>query len=262
MGHHRLKSVPKVRKWRAVVDGVLGGAGPLSGDVDRLAALTLDTAAPALERGKADVGLRHTFYLLTQIALAAREPDWRARLAAVGIPLPSDASLFDLTTALHTAVDGHVSARGHPTDIGEMAQQAAGEALASLAGNNAATLFGSGGEHLQRAVRRLSTRAGFARLGQRFFGRFLTRFLNFYLSRLTATAAGGERARSVGDVSRFNDALLTHCQQSALIVRGFCGQWYSKTEFVEGIDADNASRFMAVALRKLTDELGQQRLGL
>jgi hypothetical protein len=262
MGHHRLGSIPKVRKWRAVVDGVVGGAGPLSEDVDHLAALTLDTAAPALDKGKADVGLRHTFYLLTQIALAAREPDWRERLATEGMSLAAEASLFDLTTALHSAVDEHVRARGCPTDISEMAQQAGGEALAALAGDNATTLFGSGGEHLQRAVRKLSTRTGFARLGQSFFGRFLNRFLNFYLSRLTATAAGGKRAPSVEEVSQFNASLLNHCQQSAFIVRDFCGQWYAKTEFAEGIDPENASRFMAVALGKLRDELGQQRLDL
>jgi hypothetical protein len=42
-------------------------------------------------------------------------------------------------------------------------------------------------------------------------------------------------------------------------VHDFCGEWYSKTEFREGIDLDNTSRFMAVALKKLQDELKRQR---
>jgi len=259
MGHQRLGRIAKSRKWRAVVDGVMGGGGLASDDIGRIAALTLDAAGPALRNGTNDAVLRHTFYLLTQIALAAREPDWRGRLAGVGITLSEDASLFDLTVGLHTAVDRQARLAGYTSDLGEMAQQAAGEALAALAGNQATTLFGSGGEHLQKAIRGLSTRVGFAELGQAFFGRFLSRFLGFYLSRVTAQAAGSSRVPSVAAMSQFDAALEAHCWQSARIVQDFCGQWYSKTEYVEGIDSRNTSRFMAVALRKLSDELSQQR---
>jgi len=258
MGHQRLGKIPKSSKWAAVVDRVVSGTGLARGDVDRIAALTLEAAGPALEKAKDDVGLRHTFYLLTQIVLAARQPDWRGRLADAGIALSAEASIYDLTTGLQCAVDDHVAQHGRPTDISEMAQQAAGEALTSLAGNDATTLFGSGGEYLQSAIRGLSTKSGVSRLGQTFFGRVLTRFLNFYLSRITATHAGSERLPSVGEVSQFNAALQTHCQQSARIVRDFCGHWYSKTEYVEGISPENTSRFMAVALGKLSRELAKQ----
>src|SRR5439155_20187418 len=105
----------------------------------------------------------------------------------------------------------------------------------------------------------LSTKVGFARLGQRFFGCFMMRFLNFYVSRITASQVGGERLQQLGDLTQFNDALRTHCQQSARIVHDFCGEWYSKTEFQQGIDLNNTSGFMAVALRKLQAELKRQR---
>ena len=49
--------------------------------------------------------------------------------------------------------------------------------------------------------------------------------------------------------------------KAARIVHDFCGEWYSKTEFREGIDLENTSRFLAVALRKLQAELGKQRTG-
>jgi len=57
---------------------------------------------------------------------------------------------------------------------------------------------------------------------------------------------------------QFNNALRTHCDQNARIVRDFCGEWYSKTAYKEGIDLENASRFLAVAVRKLSSELEQQ----
>jgi hypothetical protein len=261
MGHRRLGPIPTTKKWAAVVDEVVNGAGLARDDVGRIAALTLAAAAPALENGKADPGLRHTFYLLAQIVLAARQADWRGQLAAAGISVSSSASLFDLTLSLHSAVDDHVGRYGQPSDISEIAQQAAGEALASLVGGRDVTLFGSGGEHLQRAVRELSTKAGFCRLGQLFFGRFLSRFLNFYLSRVTAAQVGGSRLPDIDAISDFNGTLQRHCEQSALIVRDFCGQWYSKTEYMEGIDPHNTSRFMAMAMRKLSRELAKQRAG-
>ena len=262
MGHQRLGWIPTTRKWKAVVDGLIGNGGLASTDIDQIAGLTLDAASPALVKGLDDPALTHSFYLLTQIALAAREPDWRERLARAGISLSDDASLFDLTTQFHAAVDRQVCLAGQSSDLGEMAQQAAGDALASLAGDKATTLFGSGGEHLQRAIRPLSTAAGFSKLGQAFFGRLLSRFLGFYVSRVVARAAGTARAPTVSDVSGFNEALQTHCHQSARIVRDFCGQWFSKREYLEGIDPKNTSGFMAVAVRKLVDELGQQRLKL
>jgi hypothetical protein len=62
----------------------------------------------------------------------------------------------------------------------------------------------------------------------------------------------------LGDVAEFNHALERHCDQSARIVRDFCGEWYSKTEHQTGISPSNASRFLAVAVKKLSNELEQQ----
>jgi len=259
MGHQRLGRIPTTRKWSAVVDQVLGGSGLLASDTPRIAAYTLDAASVALERSAGDEGLRYTFYLLAQVVLASRQADWQEWLSRCGISLGRNASVFDLVTALQSAVDHYVESRARPTDISEMAQQAAGEALTSLAAGSAASLFGDDQPQVQSAVRSLSTKDGFSRLGQVFFGRFLARFLNFYLSRITAREVGGTGLPTVADVSTFDGALRTHCDQSAWIVRDFCGRWYSRTVYLEGIDDRNSSRFMAVALRKLSKELARQR---
>ncbi len=266
MGHTRLGSIPKTQKWTAIVAKIAGvgderssGRETLDEAIGNVALETLDAAKAGLDKAIDDTGLRYTFYLLTQIVLSAREPNWQERLASIGIHLLEDASLFDLTAQVQNAIDDFLIARGRSTDISEMGQQAAGEAIATLAGPGAVTLFGSGRDELQRAIRELSTKRGFAQLGKTFFGRFMARFLSFYLSRITAAHVDGERLHQIGDLSRFNEVLQMHCEQSARIVHDFCGEWYSKTEFREGINLDNTSRFMAVALRKLQDELKRQR---
>lgn len=266
MGHTRLGKIPKTRKWRDVL-GLLSGppaqaAGTrfVSADVAVIASRALTAGQSALERASHDPGVSYTFYLLTQVALASRGAHWGAVLGNLGIRLPDDGSLLDLTAEIQGAVDRHLAGlpRGG-SDISEMAQQAAGESITSLLGARTATLFGTSSAELQGAVRSLSTKKGFGDLGQKFFGRFLARFLNFYVSRVTASALGGPRFQQLGDVAQFNEALKQHCDQSARIVRDFCGEWYSKTEYEEGINPANVSRFLAVALRKLKEELQQQR---
>ena len=265
MGHTRLGTLPKSKKWLEIVaiiasDQTTDSSGNhlLTADVGDIANRTLHASAAGLEKATGDPGLVYTFYLLTQITLASRKDNWQTLLADLGIELTEDGGLFDLTVGLQSAVDNYLHSIGRITDISEMAQQAAGEAVVTLAAPWSATLFGSGSRELQAAMKRLSTKKGFSDLGQLFFGRFLSRFLNFYLSRVTAGQVGGPRLHQVGDLLQFNESLQIHCEQIARIVHDFCGTWYSKTEYEEGISVENSKRFVAVALRKLKSELGQQ----
>jgi hypothetical protein len=265
MGHTRLGTIPKSRKWSEVI-GELARYGDFTpadqrtqqAGISTIASRTIEAAGGALKGAVNDIGLRYTFYLLTQITLSARQEDWSAALGKNGIELSESSSIFDLTSELQAAVDRHISASSHASDISEMAQSAAGDAIAALASSEAVTMFGSGRAELQKAIRALSTKKGFSDLGQVFFGRFVARLLNFYLSRATAARLGAGGLHQVGEISSFNRALQTHCEQSARIVRDFCGEWYSKTEFLQGIDLENASAFVAVALKKLSSELQRQ----
>lgn len=268
MGHTRLGNIPTGKKWKAVVAALAARRddtvtlGVLSEDVELVALRTLEAAKTGLNRALDDEGLKYTFFVLTQLALASREADWKNRLSQVGIDVPAETSPFALSAELHKSIDEYLRTRGHGSDISEIAQQAAGEALTSLTAEEARSLFGTGERELQNAVRRLSTSRGFSDLGQRFFGRFMARFLNFYLSRATAAQVGRGKLQSTSDVSTFNSLLERHCEQTARIVRDFCGEWYSKTEYQQGIDLDNTSRFMAVAVKKLQSELERQRKNL
>jgi hypothetical protein len=268
MGHTRLGAIPKTRKWDEVVEqiagqGLTGDVVPAAENLGAIAAHTLDAAQKGLSNAANDPGVLYTYYLLTQVALASRTDDWEAALGKLDIRLSSDSTVFDFTAEVQDAIDRHIrqSPRG-ATDLSEIAQQSAGEALMSLAGTRTVSLFGGNSADVQNAMRSLSTKKGFGELGQRFFGRFVARFLNFYLSRVTAAKLGSPRLADLGDIAQFNAALRSHCDQSARIVRDFCGEWYSKTEYQEGINLENTSRFLAVALKKLRSELEQQKAAL
>lgn len=270
MGHQRLGKIPKSKPFQHVV-GLISGAVGSSGvgvgvgtsivdDVETIAAATLIAAEEGLNRARHDSGLCDTFYLLTQMVLAARDDqNWRQRFSELGISLSKDAGMFELTSALQSAIQDRQDERGEYSDISEMARKAAVDAVNSLAGPHAATLFGTGPEELRDAVKRLSTKKGFAELGRTFFGGLLKQYLNFFICKETPNAVRVGRLNGVEGLQDFESALDRHCYQSAKIVQDFCGDWYSKTEWRERIDPSNTSRAVAFAIEKLQRELAHQR---
>lgn len=262
MGHTRLGELPKTRKWNEIVR-LLGASDDARGDfssaeIARIAQKTIRAARAGLEAAIDDPGLQHSFFLLTQIAVAGRSPDWVNTLAHLGIDARGTTNLFELSSRLHQAVDQKVGIGS--TDLGEVAQKAAGEALIGAGEARTALLFGNSSDELTGVLKSVSTKAGFSQLGQKFFSRFIGRFLNSYLSRATAGQLGRSRLHQLGDISQFENALQRHCDQTARIVRDFCGDWYSKTEYEEGINPENTRRFIAVAIRKIRDELKRQQV--
>lgn len=261
MGHTRLGTIPKTQQWRDVVGlftGTNAGLMTSPANVAAIAAKTLDATEKGLERASDDPGVRYTFFLITQIALGSRTPEWENTLRKHGVELAPGSTVFDLASQLQDAIDRYVSrTRSGATDLSEIAQKSAGEAITSLASYSAGDLFGNE-THVRDAVRPLSTKKGFGELGQHFFATFVARFLNFYLSRVTTDAIDPRRT-DLRDVAEFNRSLWRHCNQSARIVRAFCGEWYSKTEYEKGISLENTSGFLAVAFEKLRSELKQQK---
>lgn len=266
MGHTRLGPIPKTSKWTEVVslfiqteDKEQAYISP--SDIKVIAQQAINAAEGGIEKAIKDDGLIFSFYLLTQIALAARYADWQERLSRQGIQLSHDATVLELSAEVQNAIDDFLLKKTRSTDISEMAQQTLGETLTKATGQKTLSLFRGDTNELQSALRQFSTREGFAELGRTFFSGFIFRFLNFFLSRVTAASLGRLKVRSVAQISEFNNALRRHCYQSALLVRDFCGEWFSKTEYQEGINFDNTSRFVAVALKKIQAEIKQLRAG-
>src|SRR5687767_10185865 len=70
MGHVRLGTLPRTRKWQQVA-ALLGG----DARIDEIAGAVSDAAEQALNRAADDPALSHAFWLLTQIPLAAQHWD-------------------------------------------------------------------------------------------------------------------------------------------------------------------------------------------
>ena len=251
MGHIRLGNLPRTRKWIQVLDLIGGGAG-----TPEVAAATMDASQRGLTNAAKDPGLVHTFWLLTQVPLAARSENFVAGLRKLGLEVSNTPSLLEVVGAFTGAVDTHLRRSRGRTDLGEMAQMAASEALTALGRPQTETLFGTTATDVQQAFKSFSTTKQFSSLAKEFFSRLGKKYLTYFLSReLSNYVSGNGRFTSIDKHAEFNEALELHCRQASRIIEEFSGGWFSKTNFEGGITPEKAAGFVHVALKKLRAEL-------
>jgi hypothetical protein len=251
MGHTRLGDLPKTRRWIQVAALFDEQADPQT-----IASETLAAAETGFLKATQDSGFKYAFWLLTQITLAARKDNFSQQLSKIGLDVPEEAGLFDVTGAFTKHIDTHLTKTRARTDISEMGQLAAVEALTEKCAERSRGLFGTSPENVQQSIKELSTKKNFALLARDFFSRFTYRYLNYFLSRETSKHVGlNKRFEDIDAHTAFNEALAVHCKQTAVIVQDFAGGWYSKTVYETGITPQDAESFTAIALKKLLSEL-------
>ena len=230
MGHIRLGRLPTSRKWRQVVNVLQQGS-----DVGAVAALAADAAEKDLASAARDPALLQAFWLLTQLPLAARGASFIGDAERLGVTLPKDPGLLEITAAFAESIDRRVAGVQGRTDLGEMAQMAAIESLTSIVGPRLPSLFTPTAIEVQRAIGRLSGGDHFRILARTFFARLTQRVLHYFLSRELAKHTGdGRRFATDRERSAFDEALDIHCWEASRIIETFAGGWYGKAVFQRG----------------------------
>lgn len=255
MGHLRLGRLPKTANWQRVI--ALLDLDPVS--ADSVAAATTQAASLQLERLKRDPALAYSFWLLTQIAGAAREGDLASLLSRLGIDSSPDDSILHLVARVGDHVRAHLRTNHEDTAASaELASLSLRFALGQTIGLQGQSFFGSSLEDFQRACQRYSTRKQFGVLTKVFFGDYLSRTLRSYIDRELLNHVGqGSALRNVSESRQFRDAVDLYARQSARIIEDFAGGWFTKHEYETGrhITVDHTKSFVAVAMRKLQMEL-------
>lgn len=260
MGHNELGRLPKTRRWREVME-LLDVVHP---DPALVASAVAKAADARLVQLANDRGLGYSFWLLVRISLAARRNDFVADLAKLNIATSPDASTLDFIAQVADTVREELSKTPSSGDFAEIGSSSLRTALTETVGVQGRTLFGSSVQDVQSAFRLYSTEIQFGNVAHRFFADFFARVIRSYVDRDLANHVGyGRGFSSLGDSKAFLSALDLHARQSARIVQGFAGAWYSKHSWeTQGeISREETQRFAAYALRKLRSELRQQASG-
>ena len=253
MGHVRLGTLPRTRNWIQVLDLIGGGAS-----APHVAAATMAAAQRGLANAAQDPGLVYTVWLLTQVPLAARSNDFVARLQKLGLQVSSTPSLLEVTGAFTDAVDAHLRRTGGRTDLGEMAQMAASEALMALGTPANASLFEATAPTAIETISSFTTAKQFSALAREFFARLSRRYLTYFLSRELSNYVGVDgRFSNIAGLAEFNSALDLHCRQASHIIEQFSGGWFSKGNYAGTLTQKKAGGYVHIALKKLRAELAK-----
>jgi len=164
MGHIRLGRLPTSKKWREVVALLERNAS-----VEAISAQAASAAEEDLAARATDPGFIRACWLLAQIPLAARGPDFADALQGLGLAVRRSPELFEISSAFSETVDRYVDNMRQRTDFGEMAQLAAAESLSAVAGRYLPSLFRASPDDVQRAIGRLASGQSFGELAHDFF---------------------------------------------------------------------------------------------
>jgi hypothetical protein len=207
MGHIRLGRLPATKKWQQVVALLSSGAS-----LEQIAGASAEAAEISLEHARRDPALLQSFWLLTQM----RSPDFPDSLKSLGLDVSDSPSLMEIVGAFSAVIDRHVERSGGRTDLGELAQNAAAESLATVVGADLPTLFDATPEDARLAIGKLAAPDRFARLARDFFARLTQRHLDYYLSREFSNYVGpGHSIGSADAHTAFNAALEQHCREAS-----------------------------------------------
>jgi hypothetical protein len=253
MGHLYLCSLPDTAPWRRVVTLIAGEA-----DAATVATATTEAALRGLDAARDDAGLLASFWNLTQLVLAARQPDFVGALRGAGFTIPEQPGIFDLAASLSARLDAECRKGKKRTDLGEMAQMAAVESVVPLLREGANNLFEISPQDVHRAAADLAKERGFGHLAHTFFSRFTQRFLTYHLGRELSNHVGGNgRFGSSLEHNEFVRELGVHSEEVAAIMRGYAGDWFSKHTAPAGggITPTKVRRFVNHTLRKIEGEL-------
>jgi hypothetical protein len=252
MGHTRLAALPRTRKWQQVV--ALIGAGAAT---SQIANATIDAAENGLQTAAGDPAIVETLWLLTQLPLDARSDDFVGALRHTGLAVSDQPSLIEITAAVSECIDARVQRKPGRTDLGEMAQMAAIEAITKVVTDRTHKLFDADHRDVRDAFKSMATVKQFGLLSREFFGRLTDKCLNYFLSRAIHHHVGeGERFETLSQQATFKRALGTHSYEAALIVEKFSGEWFSKTQWERrGISKQEVRSFSHIAMRKICSEL-------
>ena len=252
MGHIRLPSLPRTRKWQEVV-ALLGSR---DGSVQSVAAATLDALSDAFVDSGTDSGLVRAVWLLASLPDAARSEDFVRAARDLGITIPANPTTTDLATGLSNALDDYLD-KSRRTDLAEIAVAASVEAVSRTLGHRTKTLFPSPDDTTYETAK-LATEKQFSRLARDFFARFTQRWLTSFIDRdLPNHTGNGRRFQTIDDQREFSQALSLHCEQASRIVEAFAGGWWSKARFEGDLSEQRTGRFVSYSLKKLRDELAR-----
>ena len=253
MGHERVGALPRTQRWQEVVNGIADAAS-LDGDVSGLANATLENVRFRLLTIHQDTGFVASFQFLLGLALSASPEIRRSSLGELAIDLEANPSPLKLSSFLNQ----YVADNRQSAEYAEIARKAAVDAISIWTEKQTRQLSFTGEyERASEVWRKASNGSGFCEVARLFFGKFVERYLNYFIGReasshLTNTDDRERLARRLGD---HVDSVSHHAFETARITQSFSAGWFNRYTSDGMPSGEEISRFLSHSVGKLREEL-------
>ena len=257
MGHIRTGVLPKTQKWRDIVQQI-AGMHVSETEVADIAQQTIQKVRSRFRHIMRDNGVLAAFQFLVSLAVASREENPQAWLLDIGIELPDSPTLL----SFGKAVSAYVEPKRDSLEYGEIAQQAAGDAIFEWHRENQPTmvlLFKSLEDPFE-VWRKAGDGAGFCGLSRLFFAKFTQRYLEYFLEREAPAALGyiSDRIKFGQQLEEHVDAISLHAFEASKISQSFAAGWFNRYAKEGTPNEKEIKRFLSIAFGKMRDELQQE----
>ena len=253
MGHERVGALPRTKRWRDVVGGIADAAA-VDGDVQGLANATLENVRSRLLSIHGDTGFVASFQFLLGLSLSASPRVDRDSLGELAVDLESNPSPLRLASALGQYVEHNRQS----SEYAEIARKAAVDVISIWTEQQTRQLSFTG-EHEQPSEvwRRASDGMGFCEVSRLFFGKFVERYLNYFIGREASShlATTEDRERLARRLADHVDGVSHHAFETARITQSFAAGWFNRHARDGMPTEDEISGFLSHSVGKLREEL-------
>lgn len=254
MGHERVGTLPKTKRWRVIVQQI--GAGAASGNFDTasIADQTLRNVRNRFRFMDSDEGTNAAFRFLVNLAVSSRTPDDPQFNALLGAAAEKATPL-----KLASALRRYTADADKTPEYSAIAESAAIDALASWYEDHkpkTMSLFESF-EKPQDTWREAGNGAGFCELSRLFFANYVQRHLNYFLEREASQVLGNVQARNrfQAEIEAHVQEVSQHAFETSKITQSWAAGWFS-VHATGGMPNDTEiNSFLSHAFGKLRSEL-------
>ena len=257
MGHERVGALPRTKRWQYVVSQIAEAAA-LDGDVHELTNATLENVRSRLRVIHGDKGFIASFQFLLGLALSASREVDRESLGVLAINLEENPSPLKLARAL----GDYVAENRQSAEYAEIARNAAIDVISAWTEQQTRQWSLLRDQDDATVVwRRASDSRGFCEISRLFFGKFLARYLNYFIGReasneLATTQARDRLARRLAD---HVDDVSKHAFETAGITQSFAAGWFTRHAADGMPTSSEISGFLSHSVSKLREELLREK---
>lgn len=253
MGHERVGALPRTKRWLDVV-GLIADAASLDGDVRALANATLEGVRSRLAAIHQDAGFVASFQFLLGLALSASSQVDRATLGRLAIDLETNPSPLKLASIL----DQYIAENRQSAEYAELARKAAVDVISVWTERQTLQLSFTGeSEQASEVWRQASNGSGFCEVARLFFGKFVERYLNYFIGREASSYLTGteDRERLARRLSEHVDSVSHHAFETSRITQSFAAGWFNNHARFRMPEDMEISGFLSHSVGKLREEL-------